>query len=163
MVGRDPAGPAISFDLSDGATVRGAVAGVGADCVALLPAEGPPGAIVVPFAAIAGIGMPHHDLLASARPAATRSALSDRLTLGFVLRDFVRRRAGVAVHLAIGRVLHGTIDRAGADHLDLALHDPGAPRRAAAVTGHRVVPFDAIAWVRVDGRSSILSRGVQSE
>lgn len=163
VIGRDTPEPLLSFDLVDGATICGAVTGVGADCVALLPADGPPGAIVVPLAAIVAIGMPHHEVLRSARPGASRSALSDRLTLGFVLRDLVRRRVGVAVHLTTGRALHGTIDRAGADHLDLALHDPGAPRRADAVTGHRVVPFATIGWVRIDGGSSVLSRGAQSE
>lgn len=156
LAGRDGAAPVISFDLADGSTLRGTVTGVGADCVAILPAEGRPGAVVVPFAAISGIGMPHHDLLRSARPSPARSALSERLTFGYVLRDLVRRRAGVAVHLRSGRALHGTIDRAGADHLDIALHDPGAPRRADAVTGHRIVPYAAVAWVRVEGAAPLL-------
>lgn len=156
LVGRDAAAPALSFEFADGTTLRAAVTGVGSDWVALEPAEGPPGAVVAPFASIAGIGMPHHDLLRSARPAPARSALADRLTFGFVLRDLVRRRAGVAVHLMSGRVLTGTIDRAGADHLDLALHDPGTPRRADAVAGYRVIPFTAVAWIRVDGASQIL-------
>lgn len=156
LAGRDGAAPALSFELSDGETLRGAVTGVGADCVAILPAEGRRGAVVVPFAAIAGIGMPHHDLLRSARPAPARSALAERLTFGYVLRDLVRRRAGVAVHLRSGRALHGTVDRAGADHLDLALHDPGAPRRADAVTGHRIVPFASVSWVHVEGTAPLL-------
>lgn len=156
LVARDGATPALVLDLAGGTTVRGAVSGVAADCLALRPAEGRLGAMVVPFAAIEGIGLPHHDLLRSARPAAARSALADRLTFGFVLRDLVRRRTGVAVHLVTGRALHGTIDRAGADHLDLALHDPGAPRRADAVTGHRIVPFASVAWVRVEGASPVL-------
>ena len=83
-----------------------------------------------------------------------RSVMSDRMTLGFVLRDLVRRRVGVAVHLRSGRSLTGTIDRAGADHLDIALHEPGAPRRASEVTGHRLVPFDALAWIRLDGTAT---------
>jgi hypothetical protein len=156
LVGRDHPGPAVSFDLSDGTTLRAAVSGVGADCVALLPAEGRTSAVVVPFPAIAGIGMPHDDLLRTARPAPVQSALADRLTFGFVLRDLVRRRAGVAVHLSSGRALHGTVDRAGADHLDLALHDPGAPRRSGAVTGHRIVPFASVSWVRVEGTAALL-------
>lgn len=139
-----------SFDLADGTTLRARVTGVGADWVALAPVEGPRGAVVAPFAAILAVGMPHADLLRTARVAPPRSPLSERLTFGFVLRDLVRRRAGVAVHLVNGRLLTGTIDRAGADHLDLALHDPGAPRRADAVTGHRIVPFAAVAWVRAD-------------
>lgn len=150
LVARDGAPAAASFDLSDGTTLRAHVTGVGADWAALAPAEGRPGAVIVPFASLVAIGMPHADLLRSARPAPPRSALADRLTFGFVLRDFVRRRAGVAVHLSAGRVLTGTIDRAGADHLDLALHEPGAPRRADAVTGYRIVPFASIAWLRAD-------------
>ena len=73
------------------------------------------------------------------------------MTLGFALRDLMRRRVGVTLRLAGGRSLAGTIDRAGADHLDLALHEPGAPRRAEEVSGYRLVPFEAIVWVRLDG------------
>jgi hypothetical protein len=139
-----------SFEVADGATLRASVTGVGADWVALAPAEGAAGAVVVPFASIVAIGMPHADLLRTARPAPPRSPLADRLTFGFVLRDLVRRRSGVTVHLTAGRVLTGTIDRAGADHHDLALHEPGAPRRADSVGGYRLVPFAAIAWIRAD-------------
>jgi hypothetical protein len=153
---RDTAAPPVAaFDLADGSLLRATVSGVGADWVALAPAEGPSGAVIVPFAAIVAVGMPHADLLRSARPAPPRSPLADRLTFGFVLRDLVRRRAGVAVQLASGRTLTGTIDRAGADHLDLALHEPGAPRRAGAVAGYRIVPFAAVAWVRADVAPSL--------
>ncbi len=127
------------------------VSGVGADWVALEPDGGRVGAVLAPFGSLVSVGMPHPDLLLTARPAPARSALSDRLTLGFVLRDLVRRRAAVMVQLSTGRQLTGTIDRAGADHLDLALHEPGSPRRADAVTGHRVVPFPAVSWIRIDG------------
>ncbi|WP_349426826.1 hypothetical protein [Microbacterium sp. LWS13-1.2] len=151
LTARDPGVPVVaSFDLADGTSVRASVTGVGADWVSLALAEGPVGAVIVPFAAISSIGMPHADLLRTARPAPPRSPLADRLTFGFVLRDLVRRRAGVALHLVSGRVLTGTIDRAGADHLDLALHEPGAPRRTDAVAGYRLVPFVAIAWLRAD-------------
>lgn len=150
LVDRDAAAAVASFDLADGTTLRARVTGVGADWVALSPSEGPQGAVVVPLASLMAIGMPHADLLRTARPAPPRSALADRLTFGFVLRDLVRRRAGVAVHLTGGRVLTGTIDRAGADHLDLALHEPGSARRADAVTGYRIVPFTSIAWLRAD-------------
>ncbi|MDR7185380.1 hypothetical protein J2X85_002414 [Microbacterium trichothecenolyticum] len=156
LAARDGASPTVaSFDLADGATVRASVTGVGADWVALALADGPGGAVVVPFASIGAIGLPHADLLRTARPAPPRSPLADRLTFGFVLRDLVRRRAGVAVYLVSGRVLTGTIDRAGADHLDLAVHDQGAPRRADAVSGYRLVPFAAVAWIRADEAPAI--------
>lgn len=153
LVSRDDPTTA-SFELSDGATLRASVTGVGADWAALMP-EGRRGAALTPFAAIHAIGMPHADLLRSARPAPARSVLVERLPFGFVLRDLVRRRIGVSIHLASGRTLSGTIDRAGADHLDLALHDPGAPRRTDAVTGYRIVPLTAVAWVRADEAPSM--------
>ena len=156
LAAREGASPTVaSFDLADGTTVRASVTGVGADWVALALADGPGGAVVVPFASMGAIGLPHANLLRTARPAPPRSPLAERLTFGFVLRDLVRRRAGVAVHLVSGRVLTGTIDRAGADHLDLAVHDQGAPRRADAVSAYRLVPFGAIAWIRADEAPAI--------
>lgn len=149
LVGRDRTSTAPSFELSDGTVLSAEVSGVGADWVALEP-EHRRGAVLAPLTSIVCIGMPHAELLRSARPVPARSALSDRLTLGFVLRDLVRRRAAVAIHLASGRQLTGTIDRAGADHLDLAIHESGTPRRAGAVTGHRLVPFAAVSWIRAD-------------
>ncbi len=147
-------GSEASFDLVDGTTLRATVSGVGADWVALDLSESRVSA-VVPFSALVGVGLSHPDLLRSARPAAARSALADRLTFGFVLRDLVRRRVGVSVHLVSGRQIAGTIDRAGVDHLDLAVHEPGTARRADAVTAHRMIPFAAVAWVRLDGGSAI--------
>ena len=148
--GGEAGAPGAVFEFVDGTTLRAAVTGVGADWTALAPAEGRSGAILAPLAAIAAISMPHADLLRTARPAPERPALARRLTFGFVLRDLVRRRAGVAVHLTSGRSFTGTIDRAGVDHFDLALHDPGAARRAEAVSGYRIVPFAAVAWIRAD-------------
>ncbi|GAA3205797.1 hypothetical protein [Microbacterium terregens] len=146
--------PAPSFEVADGTVLAAEVTGVGADWAAL--EGGRSGALIVPFGSIAAIGMPHADVLRTARPAAGPGTLADRMTLGFVLRDLVRRRVAVSVHLVHGRVLSGTIDRAGADHFDLALHEPGTPRRAADVTGHRLVPFCALAWIRLDAGAALI-------
>ena len=143
---RDAAPP--SFEIVDGSVLSAEVTGVGADWVALQAARSV--AVLLPFTAITAIAMPHSDVLRSARPATSRSALAGRMTFGFVVRDLVRRRVAVGVHLTQGRMLTGTVDRAGADHLDLALHDPGSPRRASEVTGYRIVPFSAVAWIRLD-------------
>ena len=149
----DPDGGSVapSFEMRDGSILVAEVSGLGADWAALAPTQTRGGAVIAPLGGIISIGMPQSDLLRSARPVASRSSLSERMTLGFALRDLVRRRVPVTIHLASGRTLAGTIDRAGIDHLDLALHDPGAPRRADAVTGHRIVPFEAVAWVRLEG------------
>lgn len=150
-----------TVDVGDEAVLRGRIAVVGADWIALRGTG--PDALIVPLAAIRVIGATHADLLRSARPPAAeaRTVLSDRMSVGFVLRDAARRRVPVEVRLFGGRTLHGTIDRAGADHLDLALHPPGTPRRASEVSGHRIVPFAAIACVRLDstGRDAVGREG----
>ncbi len=155
IVSRDRTTAAPSVELVDGTILAGEVSGVGADWVALEPV-GQPGGVLVPLSAICGIGMPHADLLRSARPVEGSTALADRMTFGFVVRDLVRRRLAVTIHRIHGGALAGTIDRAGADHLDIALHDPGAPRRIDQVTGHRVVPFAAIAWIRPETLSPLV-------
>ncbi|GAA1647918.1 hypothetical protein [Microbacterium flavum] len=169
----------VSAHLVDGTVLVGHVARVGADWCAVLSdarsgiagaamtngtggtrrargADGPSRqASVVPLAALAGIGAEADAVLSSVRDADPGSALGQRMGLGFVLRDLVRRRSAVTVHLAGGRTLSGTIDRAGADHLDLALHEPGAPRRQGNVTGYRVIPFGALILVRLADASDL--------
>lgn len=147
LVGRDRDATTLSFEIADGTVLSAEVTGAGADWVAL---DDRGAAIVLPFASITAIGMPHADVLRTARPAPPAPPLADRMTLGFVVRDLVRRRVAVTVFLRHGRTLAGTIDRGGADHLDMALHEPGTPRRVREVTGHRIVPFGAVAWIRLD-------------
>ncbi|GAA5039206.1 hypothetical protein ACFQRL_02555 [Microbacterium fluvii] len=143
----------ISVEFTDGTVLTAGITGVGCDWVALQPVERRSSAVLAPLGGIGAVGLPHAELLRSARPAAAAGGLSDRITFGFVLRDLVRRRAGVSVHLTQGRMLTGTVDRAGVDHLDLALHEPGAVRRSDAVTGFRIVPFAGVSWIRLDGAS----------
>jgi hypothetical protein len=147
----DPA-PTLSLALADGATLSGRATAVGADWIGVALAETRAGAAVLPVDALVGIGMPHADILRSARAdaAVPPVRLGERMTLGFVLRDLARRRIPVTVHLRTGRTIAGTVDRALADHLDLAVHDPGQPRRADAVTAMRIVPLPALAWVRLE-------------
>ena len=152
---RDPASAPATFELSDGTVMAAEVSGLGADWLALQPVERRAGAILAPLASVVSIGMPHAELLRTARPLPTRTALSERMTLGFVLRDLVRRRVFVTVGFSGGRLASGTIDRAGADHLDIALHDAGTSRRADAVTGYRLVPFSSMAWIRLEAGAAI--------
>lgn len=102
--------------------------------------------VVIPLASVAA-ALPTPSQLATglgAEPAGEAALeLSARLGLAFVLRDLARRRAPVAITGPAGDV-HGTIDRVARDHLDLAEHPRGEPRRASAITGVRLVPFAAI-------------------
>ena len=97
--------------------------------------------ILVPASAIVSIeGLGR----ATAMPA---GVVLRRLGLGHALRALARDRAPVRAQTAAG-VLSGTIDRVGADHLDLALHAPGEWRRAEAVTGVATVGFGGLYAVR---------------
>ncbi len=152
MLAQRPAAAPSAFELTDGTVLVAQVTAVGADWAGLDAVGGGGGAALLPLAAVTTIGLPLTDALASARPdgSSPRPRLAERMSLGFVLRDLARRRVPVTIHVVGGRALSGTIDRALHDHLDIALHDPGAPRRSADVTGVRVVPFGAVAWVRLD-------------
>jgi hypothetical protein len=86
--------------------------------------------------------------LDSAHGTESPSALSGRLGITFVLRDLCRRRDPVEVQVPGGR-LHGTIDRVGRDHLDLAVHDAGSARRESAVSEYRTVRLAQVLLVRL--------------
>ncbi len=74
-----------------------------------------------------------------------------RLDLRWALRGLARNRLGVQVLLGDRSTLDGTLDRVGADHVDLALHAPGEVRRASAVREVRTVPLAAVVMVRSAG------------
>jgi hypothetical protein len=110
----------------------------------LLLDEGGGREALVPAATVLGVtGLGR----ASAVPDA-EGQVGRRLDLRWALRGLARRRAGVSLVLGDGSTVAGTLDRVGADHVDLAEHGVGEARRAAAVRGVRVVPLAAVALVR---------------
>lgn len=109
-------------------------------------------ALLFPMHAIAGISTDHGKILSSLdEPASGAESLRERMTLGFVLRDLARRRIPVHISTLRGEDAHGTIDRAAADHFDLAVHDPERARLAAAVHEFRIVPLSSLVAVRTAG------------
>lgn len=146
-----------TIDLADGRRLPVSLHRLGADWIAVSSrsatgAQVAASALFIPLHAIAGLTTDHGTILASLEePADAGRALRERMTLGFVLRDLARRRIPVRLSTRSGEDVYGTIDRAAADHLDLAMHDPGEARLAAAVRGHRIVPFASLVEVRTPG------------
>jgi hypothetical protein len=78
----------------------------------------------------------------------TMSAVDARFGLRLALRGIARDRSAVRLHLIDGTVLNGTLDRAGNDFVELALHPVGEPRRRSAVSQSVVVATGAVAALR---------------
>ena len=70
-----------------------------------------------------------------------------RLGLGSALRGIARDRCR-SVWLTDGSVVTGTVDRVGADFVEVAEHGAGEPRGVVRSRGVRTVPFAALALVR---------------
>ena len=142
-------GASVRLELSDGTVHETRLDAVGADWAAARRGDG--SILLAPLAAIVSVSLSGVSVVASAREGTAQpDRLAERVTFGFALRDLARRRVAVTMGTTHGRNLSGTFDRVAADHADVALHDHGAPRREAAVRGYRIIPLDAVAWVRVD-------------
>jgi hypothetical protein len=98
--------------------------------------------VVVALQAVASVtGLP-------AAAASPGDQVDEGLGLGFVLRRLARDRAAVTVSVRTGESFTGTVDRVGADFLDLAEHAADRPRRAAEVRRVRTIAVGALAVVR---------------
>ncbi len=76
------------------------------------------------------------------------SVVASRLGLRHALRGIARDRAAVRVELASGVAVDATIDRVGADFVEVAAHAPGEVRRRADVREVELIPLAAIAAIR---------------
>jgi hypothetical protein len=143
----------LTVTLADGERLVLRPAAFGRDWLSAdVTAEGSrPRQCIVPLGALAGVALEPSLVPRSLQgPAAPdgHPSLSARLGLTFVLRDLCRRRRAVDLVLAAGE-LHGTIDRVGRDHVDLAVHDRGVARREPEVREVRIVPLAALLLVRL--------------
>ena len=133
-------GSPLRVALLGGSTVTGAVLDVG-DGWVLLRDAGSSREVLVPLASVATVA----PLGRHSEPA---GRVARRFALGSALRVLSRDRATVGVSLlGGGPVLVGTIDAVGADHLDLAEHPEGVPRRQENVRGVTTVRFGALLCV----------------
>lgn len=117
----------------------GRVAAVGGDWVLLDQPAGQQ--VLVPLSGVeslAGLG-------ADAAVPGSEGQVAGRLTLGYALRRLARDRLFVQLCCASGTVLAGTLQRVGADFVELREHAPAERPPAAA---GRLVAFAALVAVR---------------
>lgn len=122
--------------------ITGRLESVGAEWLLLSEARGRQA--LIPLAGVLGIG----GLDRYAAEPGSEGAVGARLGLRQALRGLARDRAPVTIVLVTGDIATGTLDRIGADFVELAEHPVDEPRRTAVVRGVRLVPFSAVALVR---------------
>ncbi|WP_299952239.1 hypothetical protein [uncultured Modestobacter sp.] len=142
----DRLGGARGHELTLGCTGAGQLSGrltdVGVDWLLLTDPQDRE--VLVAVRAVCSVG----GLSALTAPAVEEGTVARALDLRRALRGLARDRAGVQVLLADGTAPTGTIDRVGADFVELAEHPLDAPRRRGAVTGVRTLPLPAVVAVR---------------
>jgi hypothetical protein len=121
--------------------VRGRLLDVGVDWVLLRDEQGRELLVALGVVeAVAGLGA------VTAAPE-DEGAVARAWDLRRALRGLARDRAAVQCRLVGGAVLSGTVDRVGADFLELAEHHLDQPRRRGAVRAVRAVALPAVAVV----------------
>ena len=138
---RPVVGGLISLRLAGVGAVTGTLTGVGADWLLLADVGGRED--LVAAHAVLSIG----GLAAQSAAPFSEGQVAARLTLAYALRALVRDRSSVAVTLIDGSTAAGTLDRAGADFVELAEHPAGEARRRGAVRAVRTYSLHALAVV----------------
>jgi len=139
---RGAVGTEVRMELSQSQSVRGVLSRVGKDCLLLVTERSEEW--LVPLTAVEAV----HGLGPWAEPAT--GAVAAKLGLTHLLRGIARDRSPVTVvgAGAGSQPVTGTVDRVGADFLELAEHPLDSPRRRGEVYNVRLVPLTALVAVR---------------
>lgn len=135
-------GSRLRLSLRGGLVIEGGIVSAGSGWVVLDDASQE---ILIPLAAVDwldGLGVSRQS------PEARR-----RLGMPHAMRALAMARVSVRLHLRSGSAVHleGTVDRAGRDHMDIAVHPNDEFRRRRAVQVVRTVPYAAVACVVAQG------------
>lgn len=136
---RSQCGRELVFDLGRAGTLQGVLRQVGAGWVVLDGERGSALAVLAHVVSVTGL-----DRFAE--------SASRTLNLGIAsaLREISRDRSTVVLRRAgkaSGEVLHGTIDRVGADFVELAVVAAGEARRPGNVSAVHLLPMSSVAAV----------------
>ncbi|TDD58381.1 hypothetical protein E1263_19370 [Kribbella antibiotica] len=128
----------VRIELSGTEPLQGLLTRVGKDCLLI---EAGREEWLIPVGALVAV----HRLGPWAEPAV--GAVAGKLGLAHLLRGIARDRSPVTVFCG-GLPITGTIDRVGADFLEVAEHPLDAPRRRSEVYNVRLIPTQALQAVR---------------
>jgi hypothetical protein len=128
---RGAAGHSVSLRCAGVGPCNGRLERVGQDWLLMVESTG--AETLVPLHAVLGVG-------GLGRHSSTPTGALE-LGLRSVLRGIVRDRAPVRLILVDGTPVDGTLDRVGADFVEVAEHPIGEPRRPGVVQGIRTVPL----------------------
>jgi len=141
---RPTVGASLSLRTSGGAWVIGTVTRVGSEWLLLAEDAGREAVVALgALTAVSGVGR------LSAGPD-SMTVVESRLGLRHVLRGLARDRSTLRIHLSDSQILDGTIDRVGADFIEVAEHAAGEVRRRDEVRRVSIVAISAIAVIRRD-------------
>ncbi|WP_166981119.1 hypothetical protein [Paramicrobacterium fandaimingii] len=119
----------------------------------LIRQHGSDGACVIALAGISSILLHPDDVersIAEGDDARRGPQITDRIGFPFVLRDLCRRRTYVTMSTVMSSdAIGGTLDRVARDHVDIARHARGTPRRARDVAQVQLVALSAIDLVEL--------------
>ena len=123
-------------------TVDGVLRDVGPQWLLLAETSGREA--LVPFTAVLAVT----GLAAPTAPPGSGGTVFERLGLGAALRGIARDRAPVTAWLTDASTVSGTLERVGADFVEMSAHAAGEVRRPGEVSGVRAIPFGALAVLR---------------
>jgi hypothetical protein len=138
---RPVVGGPVSLRLAGAGAMSGVLTAVGADWLLLAEPGGRENLIAA--SAVLSVG----GLAAQSAAPFSEGQVAARLTLAYAIRALVRDRSSVAVTLIDGSTAAGTLDRTGADFVELAEHPAGELRRRDAVRAVRTYALHALAVI----------------
>ena len=142
---RPAVGDHLQFNCVGPLIVRGELRRLGADWC--LVEEGAGREALVALSAVCVVA----GLRRLSAPADSANRVEARFGLRQLLRGVARDRSAVRLRLRDASTLDGTLDRVGADFVEVAAHPAGEARRRSQVQATLIVPIEAIAVVGRDG------------
>ena len=140
---RASVGEPVVVRLTGGLSTAGHIVEAGPDWT-LLEEDAPREAVLANDHIIAVRGLARH-------AHTSVGVVESRLRLRNVLRAIARDRSAVRIHLATGTTIDATLDRLGADFLEVAAHPVGEQRRRGDVRDVELLPLAAVVAVRRAG------------